>query len=555
MSYYWCWNTKKFVYNNSSPEASESGFLVKPTYNNKSVESNCLYRSTYTSISEFRSTQRFIFGSSARLTEKSNIHIYYTTTTSFYNNQVLTLTNDITNRFKIKVLTDTIIDITPLSTVSGSNLTLFVDFDNELGLSPSTFGIITNFENCTLISGNLKGYQSGSTFSLEIGSDSRYRLPDTISYSTSYINDLKYTLNEDKTTATINGVITGNATISVTAILVCSVSITGTFKNCTCNYSDGEIITNDKPNIILTANNGYEFDGKFSYSQGSITDFFNNSTDKTTLTTSISNGYNYVLDDKYTAIKKVEKIGNFANLYYTNENELTELSKVRFVNANSGTVDYGSFITALYLLPFPIDTTLLAKEKSNIILGNYDSNVKSTRFITYKIEVDGGTITIPEKYKNVYDFLNTECILHLPFFNKMYINTEYVIGHTLTIKYIIDLYTGNVTTNVYSSFVNDIIETQTQQIAENIPFIQKQTNSVVGTISNINKNVIDTSYIEIVRNIPYDSKNVFGRETIDYGVIGAYTGYIRVSDVVLQTTATIDEKEEIIQLLKEGVFL
>ena len=137
----------------------------------------------------------------------------------------------------------------------------------------------------------------------------------------------------------------------------------------------------------------------------------------------------------------------------------------------------------------------------------------------------------------------------------MYINTEYVIGNTLTIKYIIDLYTGNVTTNVYSSFVNDIIETQTQQIAENIPFIQKQNNSVVGTISNINKNVIETAYIEIVRNIPYDSENVFGRETIDYGVIGTYTGYIRVSDAVLQTTATINEKEEITQLLKEGVFL
>ena len=46
------------------------------------------------------------------------------------------------------------------------------------------------------------------------------------------------------------------------------VSITGTLKNCTCNYSDGEVITNDKPNIILTANNGYEFDGEFLYKSG-----------------------------------------------------------------------------------------------------------------------------------------------------------------------------------------------------------------------------------------------------------------------------------------------
>lgn len=426
---------------------------------------------------------------------------------------------------------------------------------------------------------------------------------------------------------------------SVTADTVCKVTITGTLKNCTCNYSDGEVITKDKPKIIITANNGYEFEKTYKYKYDVITSSFNISADKTTLTTSILDGFNYILNKEYVAVKKadvykititgtfknctcnysngdiltsdkpititanngyeftssytyknddtkitssmqnngttltcnsnaniilnkeyiavkkVEKIGNFVNLYYTNENELTELSKVRFVSDSSTTVDYGSFITSLYKLPFPIDRGILDEVKSNIILGNYDSNVKSTRLMTYKTEIDGGTIIVPEKYKNVYDYLNTECILHLPHFNKMYINSEYVIGQTLTIKYIVDLYTGNVTSNVYSSFINDIIETQTQQIAENIPFIQKQNNSIVGTVSNINKNVITTAFIEIVRNIPYDNENIFGKKTIDYCVIGTKTGYIKVSNVVLNCTATVEEKEEIEQLLKEGVFI
>lgn len=551
MGYFWCWNTNNYVFKNASPRTDKSNYLVKPTINGKNFNSNGLYKSTYTSITSFRAKQRFTFGSGANLTKKTNIHVYYASTNSYQNNQKLTLVNDITNGFDIRVINDTIMDITPLSTVSGSNLTLVIDFDNELG--NSSFGIITNFENCTLTSGNLDGYESGSTFSLEIASNTGYKLPDTISYSPSCITDLEYTLNEDKTTATITGIITSNATISVTAILLHYVSITGTFKNCTCNYNDGDILIDNTP-ILITPKENYEFNGYYKYKTGSIT--YDVSPNENGVL-SIGGVYDtdYILNDDYIATKTVEKISDFANLFYTNNDELALLSKARFVSADSGAVDYGSFITALYLLPFPIDTMLLAEEKSHIILGNYDSNVESTRFITYKTEVDGGTITIPEKYKNVYDFLNTECILHLPFFNKMYINTEYVIGNTLTIKYIIDLYTGNVTTNVYSSFVNDIIETQTQQIAENIPFIQKQNNSVVGTISNINKNVIETAYIEIVRNIPYDSENVFGRETIDYGVIGTYTGYIRVSDAVLQTTATINEKEEITQLLKEGVFL
>lgn len=333
-----------------------------------------------------------------------------------------------------------------------------------------------------------------------------------------------------------------------------TISITGTFTNCTCNYVNGETISLDKP-IVITANSGYKFAATFTYKCEAITRSFVLSGDKTTLTATITAGYNYTLNKEYSAVGQVVSISNFANLFYTNNDELALLSKARFVSANGGMVDYGSFITALYLLPFPIDSTLLAKEKSNIILGNYDSNVASTRFKTYNTQIDGGKIEIAEKYKNVYDYLNTECILHLPFFNKMYLNTEYVIGQTLTIKYIVDFYTGNVTANVYSSFIDDIIETQTQQISENIPFIQKQNNSIIGTISNINKNTIKTSFIEIVRNIPYDSKNVFGKETIDYGVIGSFTGYIRVSDVVLNSTATVDEKKEITQLLKEGVFI
>ena len=91
MSYYWCWNTSNYILNNSSPTTSESGFLVNPTFNNKSFVSNGLYRSTYTSINEFRASQRFIFGSSAHLTEKTNIHVYYASTNRYYNNQKLQL--------------------------------------------------------------------------------------------------------------------------------------------------------------------------------------------------------------------------------------------------------------------------------------------------------------------------------------------------------------------------------------------------------------------------------------------------------------------------------
>lgn len=510
------------------------------------------YKSSATSISAFRNVkQRLIFGNK----NFSKVSVWCHTRSGSPYGKVKKWV-DVTEQFTIKTYpSDGIIDLQATSnfTYSASYVYLYVAIDEEFS---TKYTITNNTTNCTCNSEIKSEYEKNENISLEFTADDGYAFTDnSISLTTGALNNASVVYSNDKKHATLTGDIIGNLIINITANNDYKVSITGTLQNCTCNYSDGEVITNDKPKIIITANNGYEFNGVYKYRRGTMTYSFVVSDDKKTLTATISDGYNYILNGEYKAIKVAEKIGNFANLYYTNENELTELSKVRFVNGNSTTVDYGNFITALYKLPFPIDSKILSEEKSHIILGNYDSNVESTRLMTYKTEIDGGTISVPEKYKNVYDYLNTECILHLPHFNKMYINTEYVIGQTLTIKYIIDLYTGNVTANVYSSFINDIIETQTQQIAENIPFIQKQNNSIVGTVSNINKNIITTAFIEIVRNIPYDNENIFGKETIDYCIIGTKTGYIKVSDVVLNCTATVEEKEEIEQLLKEGVFI
>lgn len=510
------------------------------------------YRSNESNITNFRNTkQRLVFGN--KNFNKVSVWCHARSNSPY---GTIKTWVDVTEQFTIKTYpSNGIIDLQATSnfTYSRSYVYLYVAIDEELS---STYKITNNNTNCVCNSEIKSEYEKNENITLEFTANDGYTFKgNNVSLTTGALNNASVVYSDDRKTVTLSGVIIGNLTINVTADTIYKVSITGTLKNCTCNYSNGEVITNDKPEIILTANNGYEFNGVYKYLRDVITSSFSVSDDKKTLYTSISDGYNYELNEEYKATKIVEKIGNFANIYYTNENELTELSKIRFVSNNSTTVDYGSFITALYKLPFPIDSGILAEEKSHIILGNYDSNVESTRLMTYKTEIDGGIISVPEKYKNVYDYLNTECILHLPHFNKMYINTEYVIGQTLTIKYIIDLYTGNVTANVYSSFIDDIIETQTQQIAENIPFIQKQNNSIVGTVSNINKNAITTAFIEIVRNIPYDNENIFGKETIDYCVIGTKTGYIKVSDVVLNCTATVEEKEEIEQLLKEGVFI
>lgn len=336
------------------------------------------------------------------------------------------------------------------------------------------------------------------------------------------------------------------------------VLITGTLKNCTCNYANNEVIVENK-DIVITADTGYEFKNQYTYLDYNIENTMVKSDDRTTLTipySSVSQLGNIELNDNYVATIPVETIGGFCNLYKVTEKELTQLSKARFdKDVSAGTIiDYGSAITQLYILPLAIPAELIG-DKSNIILGSLDSKVESTLLNNYIYEIDMGSITVPEKYTNVYDYINTTVTLRVPFFSAITLDVENVIGHTISIKYTVDLYSGNVTMNVTSDFTGSIIYSSTQNIVTQIPFVQKQNNGIVNQLSNVYKYLIATPVIEVVRNIPYDDTAEFGKGSVWSGVLGEIEGYCEVNKIQLNTSATNEEKNDIIDLLKEGVFI
>lgn len=429
----------------------------------------------------------------------------------------------------------------------GSSLRFFYCVGLTSGGGTTTYSVTETLTNITSASSNPKEIEKDTTFLLQYTPETGY-LIDTLTCNIGSV-----TISSDKTYATITGTATENITVVGTAKKIYTVSLTGTFENCTCNYTDGETVDITKP-LVITANSGYEFLSAYSYKRGVVTYNLVKSADNTTLTCSFEDGYNYTFNDSYNATKQIEKIGTFCNLYNVTNDELTALSKVRFATIENTVVDYGSFITQLYILPLEISTDILG-DKSTIILGNFDSNVESTLLNTYSCEIDLGTITVPEKYNNVYDYLNTTCTLRLPFFNPIILDVDNVINKTITIKLVIDFYSGNVTVNIYSTFTGSVIESQTNNIVTQIPFIQKQNNSIVNQLSNVNKNLIDTAQIEVVRNVPYFTNDIFGKNTIDYDLISSVTGYCEVSDIDLTTTATNEEKEQIKTLLKQGVFI
>ena len=399
-----------------------------------------------------------------------------------------------------------------------------------------------------IVSDGAESYNAGDTFTIHYTANDGYLIESLTS------NIGTVTIAGDKRTAVLAGSATENIVVEgVATTEYGTILITGSFVHCSCNYSDGETISPSKPRLEIVADDGFIFLNEFKYKQAGVTKTLNKSDDNKMLYKDLTNKRGLNLNDTYTAVTAPKTMTSFVHLYKTNDNELSALAKARFKDVSGNTVDYGQYISALYRIP--VDLSNISGDTSNIMLGQYDSMVASTLLNQYLIDIDGGAITIPEKFNNAYDYLTTECILHLPFLDEINLSPHYVVNQTINIKYKLDLYSGTMTANIYSSYLNSIVANTSGVIVTNIPFIQKLTDNVVNSLSKVFTNLIPTAFMEVTRNIPYDNVNVFGKECVDFDMIGNKTGYLKCDNVELVTKATINEKNEIMSLLKDGIIL
>ena len=398
-----------------------------------------------------------------------------------------------------------------------------------------------------IVSDGAESYNAGDTFTIH------YTANDGCLIDSLTSNIGTVTIAGDKRTAVLAGSATENIVVNgVATTEYGTILITGSFVHCSCNYSDGETISPSKPRLEIVADDGFIFLNEFKYKQAGVTKYLNKSDDNKMLYKDLdTRGLN--LNDVYSAVTAPKTITSFVHLYKTNDNELSALAKARFKDVSGNTVDYGQYISALYRIP--VDLSNITGDTSNIMLGQYDSMVASTLLNQYLMDIDGGAITIPEKFSNAYDYLTTECILHLPFLDEINLPPHYVVNQTINIKYKLDLYSGILTASIYSSYLNSIVANTSGVIVTNIPFIQKQTDNVVNSLTKVFTNLIPTAFMEVTRNIPYDNVNVFGKECVDFDMIGNKTGYLKCDNVSLVTKATKNEKDEIMSLLKDGIIL
>lgn len=328
-------------------------------------------------------------------------------------------------------------------------------------------------------------------------------------------------------------------------------------ENISASLENGSLLENGEIEITFTANSGYTLDGVIlTYKQGNIT--------KTTKISDVDNTRVFpVIIETMNSLSitgsanvVTKQISTFNNVYHISSKELSELSSVRFSNMSTGDiVDYGAFITKLYMLPFEVPLNVIAGT-GTVQLGNYNSNVETNILNDYQFTVDLGIIEVPEKYHNVYDYLQTRCFIYLPFTNRIEIEASYIIDCTIKIEYVINLYNGESTINIFSSKTDEPIHSETVAVANDIPFMQTATGKTVSDTKTVYNNGILNPFIIVERNIPYDKvDSVFGGELIENGLLSQFKGYVEINDFKMISKATSQEQSEIKTLLRNGVFI
>lgn len=250
------------------------------------------------------------------------------------------------------------------------------------------------------------------------------------------------------------------------------------------------------------------------------------------------------------------------SVYAVADDDLSKITATRFVQPVGGEgrsgVDYGRFILGLIKLPFAVDASNIVGTEQ-VLLGPLETGVFAGLMNVDRLTYSLGSIAVAGSEGNVLDFADTEAVLHLPYTNPVKLDIDYVVGQTVTVDLLINLYDGTADYNITSTKLGGVVVTNKVRLDIGIPFASPDTAPGSSSLTNIDfgvDNGVKTAYIEILRKgqvLPY---GFFTAPVVVESTIGSQTGYVVVEDVNLKVPrATASEIAEIEQLLGGGVIL
>lgn len=243
----------------------------------------------------------------------------------------------------------------------------------------------------------------------------------------------------------------------------------------------------------------------------------------------------------------------------------------------------------------------------NIILGFLDTGVSSAVVTQQFVEVDCGSVTVPENKKNATDYAPyTSLHLYLPFIGIVELDTNECMNATISVKYKVDVYTGTCLATISvdrdKDMPNDpILYTFSGNCSQQLPLTSGNATgmltALVGAVTagisvgsggglstlagaqllgnslthdmmhvshsgNISANAgimgQKKPYLIIGRRHCYDANNYnayYGFPANKTVVLGNHVGFCRVKSAWIKTSALQEEYNQIMDLLENGVFI
>lgn len=237
----------------------------------------------------------------------------------------------------------------------------------------------------------------------------------------------------------------------------------------------------------------------------------------------------------------------------------------------------------------PVDATA-----KNIKLGYLDSGVSSATVANQYVKIDCGSVTVPEYYGNVNDYDNTDCEIYLPFIGIRGLKTTDVIGASINVTYIIDLYTGACVANLQFTrgYIKQVLYTFEGNCSVQVPLtgadrsrivsstiglgLSAATGNVVGALgsaanagvsiqrtSNFSGNAgamsIKKPYLIICRKKAADAYNynsIYGYPVNSNVKLNTLSGFTKIKDVIVDGIPCTDRERQAIKAsLTSGVIL
>lgn len=212
----------------------------------------------------------------------------------------------------------------------------------------------------------------------------------------------------------------------------------------------------------------------------------------------------------------------------------------------------GEYIINLLALPFEVNSSNVVADLP-IKLGSYDTTIVTPLLGSDSLEVNAGEIIVSGE-GSVLDYEQVEYDLFLPFINDVIsLAPTEVVGKTITVEMIIDVYTGDLVLNLYNGG-SIPFKTEKSAIGREIP-IRNRKEKLIGSFGQINgvDNKTLKAYIRKRQpEIVTGSENNLVYKT---GSLSGLNGYVEVDSIQLDFNAINNEKELILNELKQGVYI